>query len=256
MGHQKDKLEAGLDGLFSTPGHDAHHSDQVRGNSTRQSETRQALTPSPSESFGMPEHSEPSAPPDMAEAVLSPESGGKEDEGALVSEGRMPSPRQRTPEAGENGQDEQLVVFRLAGDDYGLSVATVARIIKPPPITVVPRTSRFIEGLTNLRGTVLPVIDLRRRFGLPDAETTGKTRIIVVEMNDIKVGLRVDTVTEVLRVPAEGIEPPSPIVKTVEANFIRGIAKVAYGQSIRLIILLDLARALVTERWGASRWRV
>jgi purine-binding chemotaxis protein CheW len=257
MGHQKDKLEAGLEDLFSTPKRDAQRSKP----------TPQALTPSPDdfeggahpESTALDLDSRPipqtiqSSPSDTAEAAFSSKGGDKKDEMVTASAGNTPSsPRQRGLNVGENAQDEQLVVFRLAGDDYGLSVMAVARIIKPPPITVVPRTSPFIEGLTNLRGTALPVIDLRRRFGLPEAETTSETRIIVVEVNSVNVGLRVDTVTEVLRVPTEGIEPPSPIVKTVDSDFVRGIAKVTQGQGARLIILLDLARVLITERWATA----
>jgi chemotaxis signal transduction protein len=115
--------------------------------------------------------------------------------------------------------EEQLVVFTLAGEHYGVDIAVVASIIKPQPITAVPRAPEFIEGITNLRGTVLPVVDLRRRFGLPTKGTgqpspispqgqeqeTDDTRIIVVEIDSMQVGLMVDTVMEVLRLPAASI---------------------------------------------------
>lgn len=165
----------------------------------------------------------------------------------------------------EENNEEQLVVFTLAGEHYGVDIAVVASIIKPQPITAVPRAPEFIEGITNLRGTVLPVVDLRRRFGLPTKGTgqpspispqgqeqeTDDTRIIVVEIDSMQVGLMVDTVMEVLRLPAASIEPPSPIVSTVDSTFITGIAKVdGYSpehDTGRLIILLDLDKVLLPE---------
>jgi purine-binding chemotaxis protein CheW len=140
--------------------------------------------------------------------------------------------------------EHQLVVFDLANEHYGVDIAAVEGIIKMQPITVVPHTPVFVEGVTNLRGEVLPVIDLRKRFGLPLDQARGKdTRIVVVEIDGKKVGMVVDAVSEVLRVPDEAIEPPSPIVTTVDSAFIRGIAKV----DERLIILVELAKVLSTE---------
>ncbi len=136
--------------------------------------------------------------------------------------------------------EHQLVVFDLNGEHYGVDIAAVEGIIKMQAITVVPQAPRFVEGVTNLRGKVLPVIDLRRRFGLAAEAATKDTRIVVVEMNGTTVGIVVDGVSEVLRVNSDTIEPPSPIVTTVDSAFIRGIAKV--GE--RLVILLDLAKVL------------
>jgi purine-binding chemotaxis protein CheW len=136
--------------------------------------------------------------------------------------------------------ESQLVVFDLANEHYGVDIGAVESIIKLQPITAVPHAPRFVEGITNLRGTVLPVIDLRKRFGLPIKEATRETRIVVAEMDDTQVGMMVDAVTEVLRVDEEAIEPPSPIVATVDSTFITGIAKV----DGRLIILLDLGKVL------------
>jgi len=136
--------------------------------------------------------------------------------------------------------ENQLVVFDLANEHYGVDIAAVEGIIKMQAITAVPRAPAFVEGVTNLRGKVLPVIDLRKRFGLPSETATKDTRIVVVEMSGTTVGIVVDGVSEVLRVSAEAIEPPSPIVTTVDSAFIRGIAKVAD----RLVILLDLGKVL------------
>jgi purine-binding chemotaxis protein CheW len=140
--------------------------------------------------------------------------------------------------------EHQLVVFDLANEHYGVDIAAVEGIIKMQAITVVPHTPAFVEGVTNLRGEVLPVIDLRKRFGLPlDQARSKDTRIVVVEIDGKKVGMVVDAVSEVLRVADEAIEPPSPIVTTVDSAFIRGIAKV----DERLIILVELAKVLSTE---------
>ena len=143
--------------------------------------------------------------------------------------------------------EDQLVVFMLAKEHYGMRIAVVESIIKMQPITAVPRAPVFVDGVTNLRGRVLPVIDLRKRFGLPAEESTKDTRIVVVEMNGTLVGMIVDAVSEVLRVPVESVEPPSPIVTTVDSAFITGIAKV--GE--RLIILLDLEKVLSPEEKAA-----
>jgi purine-binding chemotaxis protein CheW len=136
--------------------------------------------------------------------------------------------------------ENQLVIFTLANEHYGVGISAVDSIITLQPITYVPHAPSFVEGVTNLRGKVLPVIDLRKRFGLPASEATKETRIVVTELNGSGVGLIVDSVSEVLRVPEEMIEPPSPIVTTVDSTFLTGIAKV--GE--RLIILLDLEKVL------------
>jgi purine-binding chemotaxis protein CheW len=144
----------------------------------------------------------------------------------------------------EAEMESQVVVFNLADEHYGVEIAAVDGIIKMQAITVVPRAPHFVEGVTNLRGEVLPVIDLRTRFGMAKVEAyTSDTRIVVVELSSQKVGMIVDAVTQVLRIQAESIEPPSPIVTTLDSAFIRGIAKV----DERLVILLDLTRVLTIE---------
>jgi purine-binding chemotaxis protein CheW len=157
-------------------------------------------------------------------------------------------------------REEQIVAFTLAGEQYGVDISTVNSIIKMQYITAIPRAPRFIEGVTNLRGIVLPVVDLRKRLGMPPAEDDKDARIIVVETRDTMIGIIVDAVTEVLRIPISDIEPPSPIVTTVDGNaaslargrnaFITGVAKVheeKEGGFGRLIVLLDLEAALTTE---------
>jgi len=136
--------------------------------------------------------------------------------------------------------EEQVVVFALAGEHYGLDITHVQGIIKMPEVTCVPRAPSFIEGVINLRGVIVPIIDLRRRFGLDARTETGETRIINVEMGDHLVGLIVDGVEEVLNIPSGVIEPTPDLVTTVDSDCLRGIAKL----DERLIILLDLDRVL------------
>lgn len=136
--------------------------------------------------------------------------------------------------------ENQLVVFKLAQEHYGVDISVVDGIVKMQPVTHVPGAPAFIEGITNLRGEILPVIDLRKRFGLPAGEVTKDTRIVNVVIDGIKVGLIVDSVSEVLRVAEEDIEPPSPLITSIDAAFIAAIAKVG----ARLIILLDMNKVL------------
>lgn len=141
--------------------------------------------------------------------------------------------------------ERQLVVFELANEHYGVDIAAVESIIKMQPITAVPQAPAFVEGITNLRGNVLPVMDLRKRFGLSHMDQgteagRDEKRIVVVSMDGMKIGMIVDAVSEVLRVQEEVIEPPPPMITTINSAFITGIAKV--GE--RLIILLDLAKVL------------
>jgi purine-binding chemotaxis protein CheW len=139
--------------------------------------------------------------------------------------------------------ERQLVIFELSKEFYGVDIAAVEGIIKMQTITVVPHAPSFVEGVTNLRGAVLPVIDLHKRFGLPRPEDTRNSRIVVVMVNGLKIGMVVDAVSEVLRIPESAIEPPPPMVTTVDSAFIEAIAKL----EDRLIILLDLSKVLTLD---------
>jgi len=151
----------------------------------------------------------------------------------------------RTPstELATVGEERQLVVFQLAAELYGVEIARVHEIIRLPTVTRVPRAPSFVEGIINLRGKVIPVVDLRRRFGLPTAAHTRASRIVVVELGDQVVGIIVDGVSEVLRVNSSIVEPPSPVVAGLDSEYLEGIAKLPD----RLVILLDLDRVLALE---------
>lgn len=137
-------------------------------------------------------------------------------------------------------EERQLVVFQLAGETYGVDINWVHEIIRMQPITKLPRTPHFIEGVINLRGRIIPVIDLRKRFGLPTAEETQNSRIMVVEMAGVTVGMIVDAVSEVLRLPTNSIEPPPPMMHGIDIAYLQGVGK----WEERLVILLDLEKVL------------
>ncbi|HZO87208.1 MAG TPA: chemotaxis protein CheW [Chthonomonadaceae bacterium] len=137
-------------------------------------------------------------------------------------------------------REQQLVAFCLANEIYSIDIALINEIIRLQEITQIPRTSPDIEGVINLRGKIVPILDLRRRLGLPAAEPTATTRIIVVEIADCTVGLIVDSVTGVLRLPESNIEPPSELVSDLNADYIRGVGKTESA----LILLLDMPRVL------------
>ena len=137
----------------------------------------------------------------------------------------------------------QLVTFKVGEEEFSVEILKVQEIIRMFEITRVPRASEFVEGVINLRGKVIPVIDLRRRFGLPALERTERTRIIVVNSSGKVVGLIVDSVSEVLRLDNSTIEPPPDVVGNVEAEYIDGVGKLEN----RLIVLLNLDKVL-TEK--------
>lgn len=141
------------------------------------------------------------------------------------------------------GTDEHVVIFRLADEYYALDIQTVQEIVRMQNITSIPGADPWVEGITNLRGRVVPVIDLRRRCGVPASEHTNETRIVVVSTSNGMVGLVVDAVSEVMRIPGEQVEVPSGIVNVPENNYLRGIAKL----DDRLVSLMDLDGLLPSE---------
>jgi len=144
--------------------------------------------------------------------------------------------------------ESQLVVFDLASEHYGVDIADVREIMRMQTITRVPVAMIYIEGVINLRGKVLPVLDLRKRLGLHVGELTEESRIVVIDIDSGEVGVIVDSVTEVLRVPNAAIEAPSFMLSQDQSNYLRGIAKL----SDRLIILLDLNKLLSSKADSAA----
>ncbi|AHF10624.1 MULTISPECIES: chemotaxis protein CheW [Dehalobacter] len=132
--------------------------------------------------------------------------------------------------------EEQMVTFSLGSEEFGVDIMKVQEIIRIPPITRVPKARSYIEGVINLRGNVIPIVNLRSRFGMLAAEETDLSRIVVLQIDGRVFGIRVDSVTEVLWLDSEAIEPPPPIALGMDSNYIRGVGKI--GE--RLLILLKL----------------
>ncbi len=140
----------------------------------------------------------------------------------------------------DTATEMQLVVFDLASEFYGVDIGDVREIIRMQTVTRVPGAPPFVEGIINLRGQVIPVVDLRKRLELTVAEQTNESRIVWVVINGQDVGVIVDAVTEVLRIPLSSIEPSSSMVSSVDSDYLRGIAKL----ESRLIILLEMGKVL------------
>jgi len=134
----------------------------------------------------------------------------------------------------------QLVSFKIGSEEFGVDILNVQEINKMVQITKVPNSPEFVEGVINLRGRVIPIIDLRTRLKLPKIEHNKDTRIIVVEIAAKTIGFIVDSVQEVLRVPMSITEAPPEIVTGIDSDFIRSVGKL----EDRLLILIDLEKIL------------
>jgi len=133
----------------------------------------------------------------------------------------------------------QLVGFHVGGEEFGIDILRVQEIIRTQQLTRVPNSPEFMEGVMNLRGKIIPVIALRKRFGLKQAPTDKQNRIVVVEIHGTVLGFIVDAVSEVLRIPADTVEPP-PRLGLVEREYVSGVGKLGD----RLLILLNADRLM------------
>lgn len=134
----------------------------------------------------------------------------------------------------------KVIVFQLKDEEYGVEVEQVRSIERLQHITRVPGTPQFVKGVINLRGVVTPIIDLRNRFDIEVIEDTESTRIIIVAVGEMEVGLIVDAANDVVDIPLSAIEPPPHVVGGIEADYLRGVAKL----DKRLLILLNLDKVL------------
>ncbi|PLR77657.1 chemotaxis protein CheW [Bacillus sp. V3-13] len=137
----------------------------------------------------------------------------------------------------------KVIIFQLKEKEYAIPVSQVRSIEKVQHITRVPRTYPFVKGVINLRGVVTPVIDLRSRFEIEETEHSDSTRVIIVALEDMEVGLIVDAANDVIDIPEGAIEPPPEVIGVLEAEYISGVAKI----DKRLLILIDLEKVLSTE---------
>jgi purine-binding chemotaxis protein CheW len=144
----------------------------------------------------------------------------------------------------------QLVTFKLENDEFGVDILKVQEINRMMNITKIPNTPSFTEGVINLRGKIIPIIDLRKKLGFESKIYDKATRIIVIELDGIVLGFVVDSVSEVLRIPRNTIEPPPSIIGGVESDYIEGVGKL----EDRLLILLELKKVFTnSERKGIEK---
>lgn len=148
--------------------------------------------------------------------------------------------------SGASSSELQLVTFNLGKEEFAVPILQIQEINRLVEITRVPKSPDFVEGVINLRGKVIPIIDLRKRFSLPQAELGKYSRVVVINMDGRMVGLIVDSVSEVLRLSEEAVEPAPPIVAGIDSEYIKGLGKIEG----RLLILLDLNKILSKEEKG------
>lgn len=141
----------------------------------------------------------------------------------------------------------QLVSFNIGSEEFGVDILKVQEINRMVEITKVPQAPHYVEGVINLRGKVIPIIDLRKRFNLEMKEYDKNTRIVVVDINNNIMGMIVDAVSEVLRLPADTVEPPPELVTGVNSEYIKAVAKL----EDRLLIFLDLSKVIDAEEMAA-----
>lgn len=144
----------------------------------------------------------------------------------------------------KSSEDIQVVVFKLGSDDYCVPVSQAREIQLYSIPTRIPNTPDFVEGVINLRGQIIPILDLKKRFGSGSTEINALTKIIIIDMDGELLGILVDSVSEVLKTPQSRFEaPPSAVRTSINNNYISGIGKI----DERLLILLDLAKVLNEE---------
>jgi purine-binding chemotaxis protein CheW len=143
----------------------------------------------------------------------------------------------------------QLVSFELAGEEYGIDVLSVREIIRMPTITKMPNVQDFVDGIINLRGTVVPIISLRKRFGLQEREEDRNSRILVMELAGGLTGFVVDAVAEVIRISCSEIKPAPGMVQGNSQDYVTGVL----NRAERLLIVLDLERQLTAEEKQAMQ---
>lgn len=149
-------------------------------------------------------------------------------------------------DAGVSGE-LQLVSFNIGSEEFGVDILKVQEINRMVEITKVPQAPSYVEGVINLRGKVIPIIDLRKRFNLELKEQDKNTRIVVVDIAGSIMGMIVDSVSEVLRLPANTVEPPPDLVTGINSEYINGVAKL----EDRLLIFLDLSKVVDMEALAA-----
>ena len=143
----------------------------------------------------------------------------------------------------ETGELRQFISFSVGEEEYGLELLRVKEVIRVREITWLPKAPSFVKGIINLRGDVIPIIDLRDKFGLETREQTAQTRVIVVEVEGRLMGMVVDSASQVVRIPADQIDAPPPVLGGLSQEFITGVGKI----EDKLVILLNVDAILTVD---------
>lgn len=141
----------------------------------------------------------------------------------------------------------QIVCFKVGSEDYGLEILKVQEIIKIPHITKLPQSASYITGVIDLRGKVVPIVDLAKRFGVESGDSSKNTRVIIVDIKGRRIGLAIDSVSNVTKINAKDLGPPPPIIKGISGRYIVGIGKVDTG----FIVILDIDQIFSSEELQA-----
>ncbi|MTI48582.1 chemotaxis protein CheW [Sporosalibacterium faouarense] len=139
--------------------------------------------------------------------------------------------------------ENQYVVFKLGNEEYGIDIMNVREIVPHQESIKVPNAPKFVSGIINFRGKVIPIVDLKKRFDLLEKEIDGNTRIIVINLDDRQIGFIVDEASQTIRLEDKDVDPAPDIVSSIERRYITGVGK----KEDRLIILIDLEKVLTEE---------
>jgi purine-binding chemotaxis protein CheW len=146
-------------------------------------------------------------------------------------------------EWGTEGESSQCILFKMGNEYYGISIASVKEIIKPVPITRIPKSPPFVEGVIDLRGRILPIVNLRTMFGLEPLPLTEDSRFVDIHIEGLNIGIVVEAVSEVVRLSNKQIEPAPAMVAGVDGKYLKGIARM----EDKLVLLMDVDE--VFSRW-------
>lgn len=153
---------------------------------------------------------------------------------------------QQPVESGEQKVDvdsTNLVTFRLGNGEYAIDIMQAKEIIKMEKITLIPNAPDFVEGVINLRGNIIPIIDLKKRFNLEETEGDKNTGIIIVQIDDIDMGIIIDSVSKVVSIDNSDIQPPPPMLAGIGQKYIKGVGKL----EDKLLVVLDLGKLFSFE---------
>ena len=154
---------------------------------------------------------------------------------------------QQSIESTENRVDLEdstnLVTFRLGSGEYAIDIMQAKEIIKMEKITLIPNAPDFVEGVINLRGNIIPIIDLKKRFNLEETEGDKNTGIIIVKIEDVDMGIIIDSISKVVSISNSDIQPPPPMLSGIGQKYIKGVGKL----EDKLLVVLDLEKLFITD---------